>query len=61
MRPHRPPTVEAIIAVSDPEMMQLWADRFGVDLEDLDRAIGAVGPGVDQLQEELTGIPPLPH
>lgn len=53
--------IEPLIAVTDPEMMQLWADSFGVDLDELAQAVRAVGGDPGDVQLELTGITPLRH
>jgi len=61
MRSARSQSLEPIIAVTDPEMMQLWAERFGVDLDELQQALDEVGDRADRVQEHLTGIPSLLH
>ena len=58
---HRRHAHESRIVLSDIEQMQLWADRFGVDIQELGRAILSVGDDPADLQEELTGIPALRH
>jgi hypothetical protein len=58
---HRTRAPEPLAHVLDPQLMQLWAERFGVDVEELKQAVETVGPRVEDLQQELTGIPSLRH
>ncbi len=61
MRSTRSQNLEPIIAVSDPEMLQLWAERFCVDIGELQQALEEVGCNAERVQEHLTGIPALLH